>query len=241
MPSRMAARSRGPPRPTANRDNERARSGAACSRERVSARAAASPAKLATESSRLAICSGSVSGADSRWASSRDPAAVTVRSTASSKRAAPVSGQRAHQFEIAAGRLIDRHAGPGALAQGRRQRRSLADLRAFDIGHARCGGRDLKPCQRPESLAGRHGEERGQPPLSGCSVKNVARERCHRRQRAPERGKVGLAVKRVRNDDFTGLEPGDLGGQHCSVAFGNAEFTGRNIDPGKREAAVVAG
>ena len=155
--------------------------------------------------------------------------------------AAPVSGQRAHQFEIAAGRLIDRHAGPGTLAQGWRHRRPLANLRAFDIGHASRGGRDLKPCHRAEGLAGRHREERCQPPLGGGAVENVARERGYRRQRAPERGKIGLAVKRVRDDDFAGLETRDLGGQRCPVAFGNAEFTGRNIDPGKREAAVVAG
>ncbi len=83
-PSRMAARSRGPPRPTTRRDSARARSGAAASRERVSARVAASSAKAATASSRRAIAAGSVSGADSRCASRREPAAVTVRSMLSS-------------------------------------------------------------------------------------------------------------------------------------------------------------
>ena len=46
--------------------------------------AAASSTKRATASSRRAIAAGSVSGADSRCASSREPAEVTVRSMASS-------------------------------------------------------------------------------------------------------------------------------------------------------------
>ncbi len=185
MPSRMAARSRGPPRPTASRASARARSGAACSRERVSARAATSSTKLATASSRRAIAAGSVSGADSLCASRREPAEVTVRSIALEQRAAPLAGKRAHQFEIAARGLVDRHGGAGAFAQRRRQRRALADLRALDVSHAGRGGGQLEPRQRAEGLAGRHREERGQPPLGGGAVEHVAGERRHRRQRAP--------------------------------------------------------
>ena len=233
----MAARSRGPPRPTANRDKRAGKircgvqAGAGFRARRRIARKTCDRVEPPGNLRRIGQRRRQSLGEQPR--SGRGHGAVD----GIEQGAAPVSGQRAHQFEIAAGRLIDRHAGPGALAQGRRHRRPLADLRAFDIGHARCGGRDLKPCQRAESLAGRHCEERGQPPLGGGAVENVARERGYRRQRAPERGKVGLAVKRVRNDDFAGLEPRDLGGQRCPVAFGNAEFAGRNIDPGKREAA----
>jgi hypothetical protein len=61
---------------------------------------------------------GSVSGADSRCASSREPAEVTVQSMAIEQRSAPLAAERSDQFEIAAGRLVDRHGGAGASRNG---------------------------------------------------------------------------------------------------------------------------
>ena len=101
---------------------------------------------------------GSVSGADSRCASRREPAAVTAAVDAFQQRAAPFAGERAHQFEIGAGRLIDGHGGTEALAQRRRQRRAAAKLRAFDIGDAGRRRGQLQPRQCAEGFAGRDGE-----------------------------------------------------------------------------------
>ena len=118
-PSRMAARSRGPPRPTARRASARARSGEACRRERVSARAAPSSTKLATASSRRAIAAGSVSGADSLCASSREPAEVTRAVDRFEQRAAPLAGQ-------ACASVRDCRASPGRSPWSRRRFRATA-------------------------------------------------------------------------------------------------------------------
>ena len=211
----MAARSRGPPRPTTRRESARARSGAAASRERVSARAAASPAKHATASSRRAIAAGSVSGAASRCASRREPAAVTVRSMAVEQRAAPLAG-------TACASIRDWRGSPGRspgwrrrFAQRRRQRRTLAELRALDIGDAGRRGGQLQPRQRAEGFAGRDREER----------RSAAARRSRRRTRrgsaasppaASATGReIGVAVERVGDDDLARLEPRDLGGKRA--------------------------
>src|SRR6266851_72852 len=81
-PSRTAARSRGPPRPTTSRASARARSGAALSRAMSSDRIPDAATSAATESRRSPIAAGAVNGAARRCANSREPAAVTVRSMA---------------------------------------------------------------------------------------------------------------------------------------------------------------
>ena len=101
------------------------------------------------------------------------------------QRAASFARQGPHQFEIAARRLIDRHGGGGCFAQRRRQRRALADLRAFDISDAGRGGGQFEPRQQAEGLAGRHREKRRQPPLGGGAVEDVTGQRRYRRQFAP--------------------------------------------------------
>ena len=111
MPSRIAARSRGPPRPTTSRDSERDRSGAAWR----SCAGFLAGEGVADENVRRCrggapIVSGSVSGAASRCASSREPADVTVRSieASSEPRRSPASVRVSSRF--AARRLVDRQA-----------------------------------------------------------------------------------------------------------------------------------
>ena len=196
--------------------------------------------KLSTASSRRAICAGI-------GQRRRQPLRQQARAGGGHRavdrieqRAAPLARQCAHQFEIAARRLVDRHRRAGAFAQRRRQRRALADLRALDIGDAGRRGRQLQPRERAERFAGGDREEGRQPPLGGRAVEHVARERRHRRQRAPIGRKIRLAVQRIGHDDLAGLEPCDLGGERDAVAFGHAEFAGRDIDPGQREARFLA-
>ena len=64
------------------------------------------------------------------------------------QRAAPFARQRPRQFEIGAGRGIDRHGGAGGFARRRRQRRAFSDLRAVDIGDGGGGGGRFQPRHR---------------------------------------------------------------------------------------------
>ncbi len=84
-PSRIAARSRGPPRPRLKRAKGRSRSGAARSAARVSARVSARSTNHATMSWRAAIAAGSVSGATNQPVRVRAPAPVAVRSIVASR------------------------------------------------------------------------------------------------------------------------------------------------------------
>ncbi len=157
------------------------------------------------------------------------------------QRAAPLARERADQFEIGARRLVDRERRAGGLAQRRRQRRPLADLRALHIGDDRGCRSQLDARQRAERRGGGDAEERREPPLGRRAVEHVARERRHGWQRAEVRRKLGIRIERVGDDDFAGLEPRDLGGERAAVALEQAEFGRGNVDPGEREAAVVVG
>ncbi len=153
------------------------------------------------------------------------------------QRAAPLARQRADQLEIGARRGIDLQRRPGGLARGRGERRAFADLRALHVGDAGGGRGQLQPREGAERLGGRHREIVGEPPLGGRPVEHVARKRRDRRQRAKVGRKLGVAVERVGDDDLARLEPGDLGRKGGAVAFGEAEFAGRDVDPGEREQA----
>ncbi len=207
MPSRRPARSRGPPRPTDSRASARDMSGAARSVVRMSSRAALSATKVAIASSRRAIAALSVSGAASRCASSRDPAGGHRAVDGIEQRAAPFARQRARQFEIGAGRRIDRHRGAGGFARRRRQRRALSDLGAVDIGDG--GGRRgrFQPRHRGEAIHGGDREIIAQPPFGGGAVEDVAGQRRHRRQFAQQRPELGIAIERVGDDDFIRIDP----------------------------------
>ena len=158
-PSRIAARSRGPPRPSASRDSARARSGAACSRERsLGARRAVAdeslrPHRAAARSRRL--------GQRRRQPLRQQPRAGrrhgAVDRASSEPRRSPDSVRISSRLARVAWSIAMRRA--GAFAQRRRQRRALAELRALDIGDAGRRGGQLQPRQRAERLAGRDREE----------------------------------------------------------------------------------
>jgi hypothetical protein len=224
MPSRIAARSRGPPRATAIRVKARARSGTAFSRARRSDRAALSSKKAPTVSRRCAIAAASVRGAASRCASSR----------------APLAGNGADELEIAARRLIDGKRGAGIFARRHRQRRPFAELGALDIGDGGSGGGEFETGEGAERRGRRHAKESREPPLGGGAIEHVAGQRHHRGLGAQQRRQLRVAIQRVGDDDLAGLDARHLGADIGAVAFGDAEFAGRDVDPGERE-AVVAG
>ncbi len=110
------------------------------------------------------------------------------------QRPAPLARQRSHQFEIAAGGLVDGHGRAFGLAHRRRQRGALAELRALDIGDAGGGSGQFQARERAEGLAGGDREVGREAAFSGRAVEHVARER-----RRPPAASAGTAQARRRN------------------------------------------
>ena len=79
------------------------------------------------------------------------------------------------------------------------------------------------------------------PALGGGAVEHVARQRHYRWQRAQIGREFVIGIKRIRHDDLARLDAGDFGGERRAVALADAEFAGRDIDPGQREAVLVGG
>jgi len=155
------------------------------------------------------------------------------------KRATPLAAEGADQFEIATRCLIDGQRRSRRLAHRRRQRGAFTDLRPLDIrDHRRCRGQ-FDPGERAERGRRRDAEEQGKAAFGGGAVENVARQRCHRRQRAQIRREFVVGIKPIRDDDFAWLDPGDFGGQRCAAAFADVELAGRDIDPGQCETVLV--
>ena len=137
MPSRIAARSRGPPRPTTMRD-ERARE--IGRRFQPLAQIGARGAVVDESGDRIEPLRDLARIGQRRGEPLRQQPRAGRRHGAvdgGEQRAAPLAGERADEFEIAARRLIDRERRAGRLAHRRRQRRALAELRALDIGDRR--------------------------------------------------------------------------------------------------------
>ena len=108
------------------------------------------------------------------------------------------------------------------------------DLRALDIGDGGRGGGDFGARKGAESVERRDAEKIAQAPLRRAWLARVAR---HRRQRNAqvfdEPGKQRLLADRLGRDDFTRLEPGDLGGEPARGRLGKAEGAGRYIRRGE--------
>ena len=241
MPSRIAARSRGPPRPITRRARARARSGndlqplAQIGAQRSVVDKRGDGVEALRDRARIGQRSGEPLRQGPR-AGRRDRAV-----DGSEERAAPLAGKGADELEIAARRRVDRERRALRLAHRRRERRALAELRALDIGDHRGRRGELDTRERAEGRGGGDGEEFGKPALGGRAVEHIAGERHHCRQRPQHRRQLRIRVKRVGDDHLARLEAGDLGGKRGAVAFGDAKFAGRNIDPGEREAIVGRG
>src|SRR5215472_3813787 len=83
------------------------------------------------------------------------------------ERAAPLAGERATKFEIAAGSLVERECRAGGLAHRRSDRRALAELGTLHIGDYGCRGRQFDARECAEGGGGRHAEEAGEPAFRG--------------------------------------------------------------------------
>src|SRR5262249_36901205 len=135
------------------------------------------------------------------------------------------------------GPRAERRARPVRRPRRRRGQRLAGALRALEIGDA--GGRrgQLETRERAECLRGRDREIGRKPPLRARAVEDVAGERRHRWQRAPERREFDVLVKRVGNENLAGLEPRDLGRERITRALGDTEFARRYVERGDGETA----
>ena len=155
--------------------------------------------------------------------------AVDGRDQAAGARA----GQRRGQFEVRPRRRIDQHHVAGDFGDRRRQRRALLDLRLLDVGERGGGGRQFHPREAAEAVEALHAEIVLQPAGGGGGIEEGGGERRHRERRAaPQRGEVGVGEDRVGDDHLARLDAGKVGGEPRSLAGGDAELAGRNVDPG---------
>ena len=157
------------------------------------------------------------------------------------ERAAPLAGERANKFEIAAGGLVKRERRASRLACRRRERRPLAELRALHIGDRGRGRGQFDAGEGAERGCGRHAEKCRQPAFRGGAVEHIARQRRQSRKAAQRRRQLGIAIERIGDDDLAGLDSRNRCGERGAVAFGDAEFAGRNINPGQRETILACG
>ncbi len=139
-PSRIAVRSRGPPRSSDKRESARSMSGVLRKESRKLSRRPACSSRKATASSRRVTVAWSRDGLEIRRSSSRAPPAVTVRSmVASSDPSRPPDRAwvSSRLRRVAASICIDR---VGAFAHRRAQQRQaalLGDLEIVDDGAER--------------------------------------------------------------------------------------------------------
>jgi hypothetical protein len=97
------------------------------------------------------------------------------------------------------------------------------------------GGR-LQPRHRAEAVHGGDGEIIAQPPFRGRAVEHVAGQGRHRRQLPQQGSEIGIAIQRVGDDHFMGVDARKRRRELAGRAFGDDEFRGRNVDPGQPDA-----
>ncbi len=143
-PSRMAARSRGPPRSRLRRESERRKSGALASvpsqvfRVRLDA-----STRKSSESSRSLIASGLGQRAREPLGEEARPGRGDGQIDGREQGAVAHAAERPRQLEIGAGRRIDLEASAPRPPRRRRERRPRLELGALDIGERERGGGDL--------------------------------------------------------------------------------------------------
>ena len=149
----MAARSRGPPRPTTKRDK---RTREIWRRGQPRARLGAGRRVLGESGDGVVAARDRGRIGQRRRQPLRQKRASPRRSRCDrcnvQQRAAPFAGERAHQFEIGAGCLVDRHGGAARSRATAATAAGAAELRALDVGDAGRGGGQFKPasaCRRP--------------------------------------------------------------------------------------------
>ena len=178
-PSRIAARSRGPPRSRPRRDSERRKSGAPASVRRKASRRRVC---LDEEVERIEpIVDRLRIGQRAREPLGEKPRAGRRRREVDGgkKRAVARAAQGFGQFEIGAGRGIDLERRAAGAAGRRRQSRPRLELGAPDIGERQRRGGDLGAGERAEAVERLDAIEFAYPSLGRRTVAGVARDRRH--------------------------------------------------------------
>ena len=151
---------------------------------RASAQLRARTGRRRPQSSLAPIAAGSVSGAISRSASSRAPAAGHRAVDRLEQRAVAAAGQRAQQFQIGARRRVDEQRRAVLLALGPRQRRPFGLLRLLDIGDGAGDRRQFGARERAETVRRRDLEEAGDAPRGRRRIEQASAAADWRRGRA---------------------------------------------------------
>ena len=243
--SRMASRSRGPPRPSESRESARSRSGQPLSGACAGRRAAAAASTSAwTASSRRRIGSGCASGAARRAASRRPPAPVTVRSIAAEQAALALAREAAQQLEIAPRRGVDQHVAAGHHPPRRRQMRQAALLGQLDIADQRAAGAKLGAREGAEAVERRDPEARLQAALAGQRIRT--RDRAAASGGPASRATGGAAPAASSRRSGSSSSPGSIrassAARRCSLATGPVrKVAGRDVEPGERQRLLALG
>ena len=146
--------------------------------------------------------------------------------------------QGLHQFEIGAGRRIDRHGVGGGDAARRQQRRQAADLGQFDIVEQRAHGALFGTAEGAEGVERGDAEMRLQPAFGGGAVEARRRQQGQHGAGAGD-GRVGLHA--LGDQQFAGGEAGQLGGQGRRFERHGLEAAGRDVEPGQTQRCLGAG
>ena len=189
-PSRIAARSRGPPRSSASRDSARSRSGTL----RSCARAPPPRLRVAREDApprpgAPGSAAASVEGPFSRVSSSRAPRPGHRAVDRGEQRALAPAAEAARQLQVPPRRRVDRHQPARRLARRRPEQRQPALLGQLEVVDDGAERRSLRPAERRRS---RRAPAPARPPRPAAS----AMRRIEARPRQRRRDRAGLGEQR---------------------------------------------
>ena len=149
------------------------------------------------------------------------------------QRAFGLAGERAHQFEIGAGRRVDRHGVGDRDAPGRFQRRQAAHLCQLHIVDQRAHGRDLGAGELAEAFQRADIQMIFQAPFGLRAVEAGGGQRRHRAARVKRSFQLIGFQQVFRHEQFAGPEAGKLCAQRGRIEGRHGKVAGRDIDPGK--------
>ena len=154
------------------------------------------------------------------------------------ERACRVALKGADEFEIGAGRRVDRHGVGAGDTAGRGESRHAADLGELDIIEEGAHGAELRAGKGPEAIQCRDGKMTFQAAFRIAAVETGGRQE---RQCRARMGQAFVCSESFRDEKFAGRESRELGAQTGGRNGGDGEFAGRNIRPGKAEIPFAAG
>ena len=156
------------------------------------------------------------------------------------KAARPFARQGAGEFEIGAGRRVDKQRVAVEFALWRFERRPLVDLGLLDIGEGGgCRGQ-FGARERPEPVEGGDVEIARNAALGGRAVEQHLRlRRGAAAELVNERVLFRVVEHLLRQHDLARLDAHDVGQKPRLPAFGHPETARRDVDPGQPVTRLV--